>query len=577
MIPEEVIRSVREAARIREIVGEYLPLRRAGRSWMGVCPFHADTDPSFSVNEDRQTFHCFGCGEGGDVFKFLMKVEGLTFVEAVKALAARYGIPVPERPLSPRQQAVKDQREQLAAANELAAEVYREALEKAPEAAEARAYLDRRGLAPEIRRRFRLGWAPDRWDFLARRLEAAGVPAATGMAAGLLAERRSGSGCYDRFRGRIVFPILDLSGRVVALGGRLIRDGQPKYLNSPETPLYRKGEVLYGLHQNREAVRRAGRGFVVEGYMDLLALVQAGIEAVAATLGTALTAEHAGLLHRYAREWILVFDADPAGLKAALRSIPLLLREDLNVRVLCLPEGDDPDSFVRREGPKAWWALAEAAPAWIDFALDQGRRLHGDTPEGTARAVDDLVPLLEAVRDPVRQSLHVAHVCRRTGLREDSLVQRLRMERRGAPRERRAAAHGGGAVQATAQKSLVGFLLCHPEHVPAFAGEGLENWLDDPDHRELWNGLVHLMEAGGPLDLATFLLRLEGLPELKALAARLAKETPACDDIEATVHRLLTYCREQRKKALRRELLDRIRSDPAGDPARILEQIQALR
>lgn len=585
MIPEEVVRSVREVADIRHVVGEYVSLRQAGRNWIGLCPFHPDKDPSFSVNDERQAFYCFGCGEGGDVFKFLIKIQGLSFLEAVKALASRYGIVIPERPLSEDEARRQEERKSLVEMNEAAASFFHRTLLQAPEAGRAREYLADRGLSEEIILRFRLGWAPDHWDGLIRHFNDLGLSLEAGEKAGLLVPRPRGTGLYDRFRGRVIFPIVDLSGRVIALGGRLLGEGHPKYLNSPETPVYQKGRILYGLYQGREDIRRAHQGFVVEGYMDLLALVQAGINTAVATLGTALTAEHVQLLRKYSKDWVLVFDGDAAGTKAALRTLPLFFEAGLQTRVLSLPEKDDPDSFVRREGVMAWKESALAARAGIDFAVDQGLGSHGRGPEGKARTVEMVLPLLKAIKDPVRQSLMVGHLAQRLGIREEILWQRMGDTRPPAVVSRssadlqhqRAGDREGTNLQHIAEGQLIGFLLSYPQHIETFFDLGLDFWLEDPRLRDIWLSMVHLQNSAGGVELSALLTRLEGMPALKALASRLAMEVPPCEQQDTMLEGLLRYCEKRRRKALRRQLLEQIGRDETSDDEACLRRLLQLR
>ncbi|PIP42852.1 MAG: DNA primase, partial [Deltaproteobacteria bacterium CG23_combo_of_CG06-09_8_20_14_all_60_8] len=311
----ETARLVKEAADIVTVIGEHVQLKRSGANLKGVCPFHAEKTPSFMVQPERQTFHCFGCGEGGDVFTFVMKYHNLTFPEALQELAQRFNVTLPERAGGGGQDQEQAQKRQaLLDANEQAAILYHRLLLEAPEAADARAYLAKRGVPAELAERFRLGYAPNRWDFLVKALPTAGLDLEMALAAGLIVKKEHG-GFYDRFRDRVQFPILNLSGQIVGFGGRILGDGQPKYLNSPESPVFEKGRVLFGLYQNREAVRQARRCLLVEGNFDLLALLAHGFANAAAPLGTALTPAHIRTLKGYCDETILLFDGDTAGEK----------------------------------------------------------------------------------------------------------------------------------------------------------------------------------------------------------------------------------------------------------------------
>ncbi len=563
-----------------------MPLKKSGRNWIGLCPFHPDKDPSFSVSEEKQIFHCFGCGEGGDVFKFLMKMQGMSFVEAVKALANRYGIIIPEKPRSSRDQKRHIETEELVSLNLAAAEFYHQNLLHSPGASDARAYLEKRGLKSDIISEFRLGWANDRWDDLINHLKTEGLSPDRAEKAGLIVSRESGKGYYDRFRGRIIFPILDRSGKVVALGGRILKDGHPKYLNSPETPVYNKSRVLYGLSQNKGAIRRVGKGYVVEGYMDLLALAQFDINQVVATLGTALTENHAKQLRGLCKDWVLVFDGDAAGVKAAIRALPFFYKLNLRVRVLNLPAEDDPDSFVGREGKEAWKALVDTAGTGLDFAIQQGLASYGKDPEGRFKTTEDVLSILQPVSDPVRKSLLVGHVAQKLGIREESLWERLNAGNSSTvvPNIRKryelsVKAKSPKGPENMAEAKLIGFLLGHPRYMKTFLEAGLDLWLEVPSLRGLWMAMSHLYSMSGNLNLSDLYDQLEPVPELKALAMRLAADFSPFEDMEEEMlSGLKRYCEDRRNKVLRWNVLEQIKA-PAEvvDDEDLLRQILQLR
>ncbi|PXF59281.1 MAG: DNA primase [Deltaproteobacteria bacterium] len=585
-IPEDVLRNVLEAANIRQVVGEYVPLKKSGRNWVGLCPFHPDKDPSFSVSEEKQIFHCFGCGEGGNVFKFLMKMQGMSFVEAVKTLANRYGIIIPERPRSSQDKKRHMETEELVSLNLAAVGFYHQNLLHSSGSSDARAYLERRGLKSDIISRFRLGWANDQWDGLINHLKTKGLSLDKAEKAGLIVSRESGKGYYDRFRGRIIFPILDRSGKAVALGGRILKDGHPKYLNSPETPVYNKSRVLYGLSQNKAAIRRAGRGYVVEGYMDLLALAQFDIDQVVATLGTALTEDHVKQLRGLCKDWILVFDGDAAGVKAALRALPFFYKQNLRVRVLNLPAEDDPDSFVRREGKDSWEALVDTAGTGLDFAIQQGLASYGKDPEGRFRTTEDVLSILQPVSDPVRKSLLVGHVAQKLGVREESLWERLNTGNSSTvvPNIRKryelsAEAKIRKSPENRAEAKLISFLLGRPKYMETFLDAGLDLWIEVPPLRELWMAMSHLYSMSGNLTLSDLYDQLEPVPELRTLAMRLSADFAPFEDMEEKIFSdLKKYCEDRRNKVLRWNVLEQIKA-PAEvvDDEVLLRQILQLR
>jgi DNA primase len=367
---DDVISRVRDSVDIVDLVSGYVSLKKRGKSWLGLCPFHSEKTPSFNVNPDKQIFHCFGCGVGGDAFKFLELQKGLSFPEAIRDLADRAGITLPEsRPRRENKQA-QDERKMLLAALADAADHFRRELE-GPAGSAARSYLANRGVSETIIQEFSLGWARPEWEQLFRHLRQKGHAPAIQEKAGLAVRRSEGEGYYDRFRGRIIFPIRDINGNVIAFGGRVMDDSQPKYLNSPETPLYSKSNILYGMDKAKEAARKNDHFIVVEGYLDAIACHQHGVRNAVATLGTALTDGHLRLMRRFTKKLKLIFDPDPAGVRAALRSFDLLVESGMNVKVVSLPGGDDPDTVLVKRGREAFAASLKEAVPLMDFVLGQ--------------------------------------------------------------------------------------------------------------------------------------------------------------------------------------------------------------
>ncbi|MFW6379948.1 MAG: DNA primase [Halorhodospira sp.] len=435
-IPDEFIDEVLQRTDIVAVVGERLPLRRAGSTYKARCPFHDERTPSFTVTPERQTYHCFGCGAHGTAIRFLMEFDRLAFHEAVAELADRAGLQMPQ---SGRQRP-SDEHAPLYQALEHADRFYREALRSHPARQAAVDYLRQRGISGEIAARFGLGFAPPGWDNLLRQLD---DPRAA-IRAGLIIEREQKT--YDRFRDRITFPIHDRRGRVVAFGARVVTEGEPKYLNSPETPVFQKGREVYGLYQALQAERRPERLLLVEGYMDVIALAQQGVTGAVATLGTATTPEQASLLLRSASELILCFDGDSAGRSAALRATENLLpalQGDREVRALLLPEGEDPDELVRREGAEVFEArLAEATPG-VEFFLKQaGTDCDLATADGRARLLERVSGTLRRIPAGVlRETLigRLADLTHTDPARIDRLLQG--QEQGSSPASQHATAH----------------------------------------------------------------------------------------------------------------------------------------
>src|SRR5262245_16761381 len=465
-IRDEAIREVRERASLIEVISDAVALRRRGRSAVGLCPFHAEKTPSFTVSEERGFYHCFGCGEHGDVFAFVMKTEGLTFPEAVRRVADRFGIPLPEE--SAPTQLPGDA---LAAANAVAAAFFRKAL-AGPAGAGARAYLVERGVSAESSERFGLGYAPGTGDALVRHLRAERVRIEDALAAGLIVrrERQDGStGLYDRFRDRLIFPILDPTGRrTIAFGGRVLpgrpttQDPPPKYLNSPESPLFHKGQTLYGLPQARDAIRRSGRVVVVEGYMDVIALAEKGVAEVVAPLGTALTVDQLRLLQkRFTENVIACFDGDPAGRRAAARSFPVFLEAGLWGRGVFLPAGDDPDTFVRQNGGDAFGVLLAGAIPLVEAYLEELAGPQRDAGGRTVEAARTVARILKRVKNPLEFEVLVTLAAQRLGVDEKV----LRTE--GAPDAAPAPTPGTGLPSSDARRGeeelLLALMLADPE------------------------------------------------------------------------------------------------------------------
>ncbi|MBX6422842.1 DNA primase [Thermosulfurimonas sp. F29] len=414
----EAAARIRDTVNIVDLVSDYVALKKVGRNYMGLCPFHSETKPSFAVNEEKQIFRCFGCGAGGDVIGFFMRAEGLTFAEAVRELARRYNLPLPE---GTGESSSEERHRLLYEINEKAARFYGHLLNTSSEAEEAREHLRERGLSPETVKTFRLGFAPEEGGALASHLRLSGVDLARAEEAGVVVRREDGS-YYDRFRKRLIFPIRNAAGKTVALAGRILGEGDPKYLNSPETPIYRKSRVLYGLYEARVHVREKGTGLVVEGYFDLLSLWDRGVRNVMATCGTALTQEHVRLLRRLCRNWYLVFDGDEAGRKAAARALAVFFREGVFPRVVFLPEGEDPDSLVRRAGIEALEELLASALEPLSFLVDHLRRLYGDDPQGKSATARELREILSGIPDPVARHEYLRLAAERLRVPEDLLL-----------------------------------------------------------------------------------------------------------------------------------------------------------
>ncbi|MFY9584352.1 MAG: DNA primase [Candidatus Acidiferrales bacterium] len=422
---------MKQQADIVRVVGEYVHLKKSGQNFTGLCPFHSEKTASFAVHPVKQIYHCFGCGVGGDVFKFVMEVEKLSFPEAVRAVAEKCGISIP-RPRARTQEEKREtqQRTALVEMHREAATFFARQLEATSEGKAARAYLEDRGLDSEAIARFGLGYAPSGGDALYRQLKQK-YPDKLLELSGLVVRDPSGR-LYDRFRRRIVFPIANDSGKVVAFGGRALGDDLPKYLNSPETPIYSKSNVLYHLDRAKEALRQRDFAVLVEGYMDTITVARAGVANVVASCGTSLTETQTKLLGRFTRRVVVNYDPDTAGQAATERSLAILLEQGCDVRVLALPGGADPDKFIREQGAEAYRKLLEQAPAYVDYLIARARQMDLSTGEGKLRAVNFLMPYVQRVPNRLLRSEWATRIAQQ--LRVDEPVLRESLRRAAAER-----------------------------------------------------------------------------------------------------------------------------------------------
>ena len=427
-IPENFVQDLLARTDLVELIDARVPLKKTGRNYSACCPFHQEKTPSFTVAPDKQFYYCFGCGASGNAVGFLMEYEHMNFPEAVKQLASRAGMEVPEsRPETAADKQRKDRLQSLYDLLSRAERFYSQQLRQAPEKQKAVSYLKNRGLSGEIAKKFAIGFAPPGYDNLINGLSLTESALEQALTAGLLVRREDTGRVYDKFRDRIIFPIRDSRGRTIGFGGRVLGDGKPKYLNSPETPVFHKGQELYGLWEWRQSRDRSDRLYVVEGYMDVIALTQHGVPNVVATLGTATTEDHARKLFRQVNEVILCFDGDKAGVRAAWRALESLLPaldDGKQVRFLFLPDGEDPDTLVRAQGPEALRALTDQADTLSTYLfrhLSEGLDLN--TVDGRARLARLALPYLDKPAGPVYRALLTEELARLTRLDKESLSQ----------------------------------------------------------------------------------------------------------------------------------------------------------
>ena len=582
-IPEDILQRIRDATDIVDLISEHVQLVKKGRNYSGLCPFHDEKTPSFSVDPDRQFYHCFGCGVGGNVFKFIQEIDRVTFVEAVKFLAERTGIALPERSGPSREEdAAADE---LYRANDLAQKYFHHLLLNDEVGASARTYLQIRGLTDETIEHFGLGYAPPEWDALLKVAGRRGLSPQILERAGLALPRSTGSGHYDRFRDRIAFPIANLSNRTIAFGARALQpDQEPKYLNSPETPIYHKGRVLYGLSETRDVIRRQDAVLVVEGYMDLISLAQIGIQHVVATSGTALTEDHCRLLARFARQVVLLFDGDAAGSTAAMRALEVLLGAGIDARVVSLPSEHDPDTFVQKHGPDALLKRAENAQSVLDFYLEQlAQQYDLSSVEGKGRAVETFKPLIAKLNKPqeaVRRDLLLREVAQRLSVDEQALRHEVQASVGHRPASRR---EGSEPPPTTAapdpprhELEFIGLLLNFPQFIPQTVREFAPDSLSDARTQTLCRTLFNHDAHGKAIDLGMIISELAD-DALARLAAQCAAQGFDEEQVERQWRDYLLYFQ---KSALQKRI-DNARQALAtasddGEIARISAELVAL-
>jgi DNA primase len=432
----DVIDQIKQTASIVDIASQYTTLRRRGTKHVGLCPFHSEKTPSFTVDEDKQLFHCFGCGIGGDLFTLVMEKENLSFLEALRFLGDKYNIKLPEkRQFSPQMAKLE---EKLTKINEDSLAFFRKNLFNTKEGEKALEYLHKRGIAEETIQKLKIGYALNSWTALLNFFQRKNIPPNLLEKVGLVLPRTKKDGYYDRFRGRIIFPIFTPTGKVVAFGGRTIIDQEPKYLNSPDTPIYTKGKLLYGWNFTKDAIREQREIILVEGYTDFLTLIQAGIQNAAASLGTSLTSEQVLQASRFESRVIVSYDGDDAGMKAALRAISLCFEQGVEIKVATVPKGFDPDSYIRKYGPEKYMNTIKESKPGLKFLIDsyvQGRRL--DRPEEKNKIARYIVNEIVKVPDPVIQSEYLKKMCEELDIDEGLIRSLIRTKTKEADVEKK--------------------------------------------------------------------------------------------------------------------------------------------
>ncbi len=532
---DAIIAQVRQSADLVEFVSQVTPLKPTGRSHKGLCPFHREKTPSFQVDREKGLFYCFGCGTGGDIFKFLTLTERFTFPEAVEHVAARVGIKLPTKKRTGRD----DEKEDLLGALEQAAAGFQQAIGWTPNAADS--YLRKRGISSEIREKYGFGYAPDSWDFLLSRLGGK-YPVQQLESAGLMLPRKGGGGHYDRFRNRLMIPIHSEAGSLIGFGGRSLDGSDPKYLNSPESVVFNKSTLLYNLHRAKDAIRRSGRAILVEGYFDAIALDHATVPGVVASMGTSLTPGQASLLRRYARRVVIAYDGDDAGRNAALRGAPILLSAGLTVDILDVGRGNDPDTLIQKEGLQGFMDALAVTEDVFHFALAEwvSNPASLSTSEKSAH-VESFVPLLSAVADPVTRNDAAQRVADGLRLEFETIWSRVR------PRGTRQVERQTSAPISTGERQLLAALLQGELPAPYF-GKLQDDFFEDPSCRMIFEVVKQGFSDGQPLDFSEIATHLRSEADLTRLSELALNEETDGYDLKAL---------ENTIRLMERRLLDR--------------------
>lgn len=552
---EAKINEIKNLTNIVEVISDYLSLRKVGRNYVGLCPFHSENKASFTVSPEKQIYHCFGCGAGGNVFNFLMRYHNLSFPEVIKELARRHGVILPFTKKTVYEQQQDELRSRILNINRLAADYYQEILDTDPQGAKVRTYLNNRGISREVISEHRLGYAKESWNDLRNFFQKKGISLDLVEKAGLLISKKTGD-YYDRFRDRIIFPIIDVYGEVVGFGGRVLDDSVPKYINSPETPVYHKGHSLYGLNVAKDFIRKEGCFLIVEGYFDLLALHTHGIKNIVSTLGTALTRDHIRRLKGYASQGIIIFDSDQAGLNAASRSLSLFLEENVTAKILVLPQGFDPDSYIFRFGKGPFKkALRDTSPLF-EFFLERVVKRFGVSVEGKIGVLKELVPVLANIRNPLEQSIYVKKVAETLDVDENIVYKAVKGSHNGKAPEMGM----GEATITSPDQKIIQFLINHPQYFPIFVKENIIDDLDDKDFVQIGISMKDLFHKFGHIDISLLVQELEDT-RLRSMVTEWGLRDMGCneDDLEQVVKDMVNFIKTRRKRRETKDILSKIK------------------
>ena len=559
-IPEDIIEEVKARVNVVDVVSEHVTLKKAGRNFVGLCPFHREKTPSFTVNPEKQIFYCFGCGEGGNAISFLMKINNMSFPESIRHLAGKMGITIPVKKVTAGEKRKASEKEKLIRINQMAADQFRHNLMSA-KGEVARSYIGKRGIDDTVVKQFGLGYSPDEWRFLQNSFDGKGVARDLVRKAGLIIIKDNGQ-CYDRFRGRLMFPIENLNGDTVAFGGRIIGDGEPKYLNSPESPIYVKGKILYGLYRTKNEIKRKDEAIIVEGYLDLFALWSAGIGNVVATLGTALTKEQIELVRRFTRNVSIIFDPDEAGKSAVERSLKLFLEEEIRARVVILTDGYDPDEYVRTYGRGSLEELIDHSSSMVDYYIEE-IIASGNTLEDKRDSVRDSVSFIGNISDPVQRNLFIKRVSEKVGIDQGILKSEVgkKLVHRPSPSGQRAIPAKKREIVDQIELSLIHMMMEYPDRIPIVAHDRIFDYFLSRPLKNIGESVVQSYHAGENKNLFHIINDLADQGIREKLLKLTVEERPYDDDViidkllEDTIKKIRLRWYEMKRKSLQGELI----------------------
>jgi DNA primase len=564
-IPDEKIAEVRDSANIVDVISQHVSLKKAGKNHVGLCPFHADKDPSFTVSEEKQIFHCFGCGQGGNAFNFLMQYHSIGFPEAVRMLAQKQGIVVSMGNISPEQKHQLKEKDRVFQINALAAKYLRHCLLKSPSGKVAREYLKKRKMTSQVIDRFLLGYAPPGWENMRNYMASQGISLPDAEKTGLIIPKKNGY--YDRFRARIMFPIIDIHDRIVGFGGRCTDDSLPKYLNSPETPVYHKSRSLYGLPTAKDECRHTGTVFLVEGYFDVLALNCHGIHNVVAALGTAVTRQHIRVLKGYAKKVILVFDSDEAGMKAAERSLPLFAEEKIEAYVMTLPDGRDPDSYIFEVGADKFRKRAENASDMMTFFLSSAIKKYGFSLQGKIRIVDALKGPIGALPDSVSRAVYVKELAERLEIDESAILEKIRNSTRKSTYN---APKPSSKNVSRLEETLIAMMLQSPEVFSDFNAQEVVDSLETAALRTLGRLILEKYRRN-EIPVGADLINEVEDPKIRKMISSLSVEEKSWD--RESCMKIIGQYKNNLRKRQEKVLLKKIKAAEKADNQVLLTQL----